>query len=837
MQKVYEIIDFSEQIPVKCFIHKLGYSPRHWHESIELLYVLSGKADITVNNKKHHLETEDIILINSNEIHELSGEECVVIAIQIKLSKFDIGISENETILFDCNSSRFQDKTLYNPLKRIIARFIKANASSDENKDIMNKALVYFLIYELIRQFKVHDASESSIPSQKYLERLTRILDYIHDNFKEDISLSKLAENEHLSIPYLSKFFSKNMNTNFVSYVNRLRLNDAVNKLLTSDESVETIAYKSGFPNPRAFSQLFKKEYQMLPSLYRKEHNFSPQKEKKNSNISQNDYEILEHRDYLGILANYLKEDLPIPERSKTKIVSKEIDALLSEKDLKHTFKTFTSVGKAKEILYAEVQDMLKIIQKEVGFEYIKFHGIFSDELFVYRETENGEVIPNFTLVDKVLDFLESINLKPLIQLSFMPEDLAKHPDKKVFHSSFITSEPKSMEKWVYLVEHFTHHLLQRYGKANVEKWKFCVWNEPDTSQQMFGMSSDEIFYNFYKETYRAIKDINPHLEFGTPATYFTAWDDSNWLVRFTEWCRENDCVADFINIHFYGTELTNNITEELVSGKPQTLKLTLSENENSFHKFVDVIQNYNRSAYPKGTPIYLTEWNYTPSHFDLIGDTCYKACYIIKNILENYDLLDSFGYWVLTDFFEEYSIPEEIFHGGLGLFTYNGVKKPGYYAFSLLNKLGNIFVDSGDGYFVTRSDDNYQIMFYNYKHFSSLYANGEYFDTTFLKRYTPFGFEEQKKFLISLNNLPGKNYQVTEYIVNKDYGSSFDKWLEMGAQPLNKDEVETLKALSQPMIKKYCIATNDTQLEVSATLEQLEIRLLILEAKNSNDY
>ena len=69
----HEIINFGKRVPVRCFIHQLGYSGRHWHESLELLFVLSGQVSIIVDAEHYLLESEDVILINSNAPHELSA--------------------------------------------------------------------------------------------------------------------------------------------------------------------------------------------------------------------------------------------------------------------------------------------------------------------------------------------------------------------------------------------------------------------------------------------------------------------------------------------------------------------------------------------------------------------------------------------------------------------------------------------------------------------------------------------------------------------------------------------------------------------------------------------
>jgi xylan 1,4-beta-xylosidase len=834
MEERHEIIDFGGNIPIRCFIHRLGYTARHWHNSIELLYVLVGEVKVTVNNETHNLIEEDLLLINSNDIHELTAEDCVLFAAQIESSLFDSRLVNINDLRFDCNSSVYRDKRQFLNIKRIIAQFVKANANEGkgDSTEVIGMALSYSLLYELLTNFKADDSPVNMDQTRKKLDRLARILNYINEHYREDISLAELAEQEHLSIPYLSKFLTKNLNMNFMSYLNKLRMETAIKELLSSDESVETVAYNSGFPNPRAFVQLFKKEYNMLPSQFRSQNKGEmiastkqiPQK-------SGNDYIILEHHDYLSRLAKYLTQESEFSVFQSgsdvTTVIYKEINAAKSPTMLKHTFKAFTSVGKAKEILYSEVQDMLRIVQKEIGYEYIKFHGLLSDDMMVYTENKNGEGIISFALVDKVLDFLLSIELKPLIQLSFMPKALAKYPDKTVFNSGFITSEPKDMEKWNHLIREFTHHLLNRYGKHEVQQWKFTVWNEPDTPESMFAMSSQDVFYDFYKNTYDTVKSCHSEICFGSPSSYYLTLEENTWIMDFTNWCKENNCLPDFVNIHFYGTDFTSN-SEQLKNTWDLVGGLKLSEDPDIFKKFVDIIRNYVDTAYGKDCDIYLTEWNSTPSHFDLMSDTCFKSCYIVKNVLESYDRLDSFGFWVLTDFFEENPIPTDLFHGGLGLLTYNGIKKPGYYAFYLLNKLGSELIDKGEGYFVTRERDEFRIMLYNYKHYSSLYAKGETFDMTFTERYTPFGSDDKKEFSLQFNGIDANKYEVTEYVVNRQNGSCFDKWVEMGARHLTlKEEIETLDALSRPMISKYTISPFENKLDFNAILDLLEIRFI----------
>ena len=90
------------------------------------------------------------------------------------------------------------------------------------------------------------------------------------------------------------------------------------------------------------------------------------------------------------------------------------------------------TVGRASDVLISDVQQMLTQLQLAVGFEYIKLCGVFSDDLHVYTEMPNDSPVYSFSYLDKILDFVTDNNLKPWIQLSYMPEKLAKYPNKTI---------------------------------------------------------------------------------------------------------------------------------------------------------------------------------------------------------------------------------------------------------------------------------------------------------------------------------------------------------------------------------------------------------------------
>ncbi len=494
-----------------------------------------------------------------------------------------------------------------------------------------------------------------------------------------------------------------------------------------------------------------------------------------------------------------------------------------------HSFQVFTSVGRAKEILLAPIQDMLRIIQREIGFQYIKFHGILSDDMIVYDEDEAGTPAYCFTYVDMVTDFLVSIGLKPLIQLSFMPRALAETPERIRFYSPMIMGVPKDWNKWEALVHALTMHFLERYGKHEVEQWLFSPWNEPDTDLSMYGFEKVEDFYELHRRSFRAVKSCDRNLRFGGASLQPLFHEENNFGRKYFQWCMENDCRPDFFNINYYDLDVSHypdrNIWENVANNY-----LRLSVAPDSLAHFIDTLKRRIRADGLEKLPVFMTEWNSTALHDDLVSDTCFKSVYIVKNVLENYNKLDSLGYWLLSDLHGEYRASPQLFHGGLGLFTYNGIKKPGYYAYLFLSRMGTEVLKKGDGYFVTRSEKGFQIMLYYYVHFTELYAMGEPFDMTFTDRYTPFPENRKKQMTIHLTGMKNGDYRLKERWVNRNSGSCFDQWVKMGAMPLGSDEMETLKALSEPQCHMKKISIEEHHYNLHAVLEPLEIRLIELE-------
>ncbi len=831
----HELIHYDTDIPLRFYINRLtGYEDRHWHSSIEILFILSGQLTVSVDNVVYVLYEDDVIVINSDAVHDMKSEACEMILLQIDLEHIYFRPIRTDTYFMCCSVNKQHSYTDYNYIRYLIARIIQTNSISQNNCKTM--ALIYMLFNELNTSFSENRFLSSG--SEKHNDRIRMITRYIKSHYRENITLSSLAESQHMSVSYLSKFIEKHMGTTFINYSNSIKLEHAVNEMLSSDLTIESIARNSGFSDSRSFVNAFKKSYGVRPSEYRKNYSKSISVVPKQvhstakwTSISLSDTAKLEK---LGKYLNLFQHEIPMTDYKVKSIDCKTIDFTSSLGNLQHNYRKVLTINSAKLLLYASVQEMIMKTQQEIGFEYLSFHGLISDDMMVYGENNAGKPTLSFTQVNEALDFVLSLKLKPFIRLNFMPRALAASSEKYVFFKRELISKPKDMDKWKYLVVELFQNLMNRYGTKEVLTWPVNIWNEPASG--IFSFDQEEDFFVFYTETYHIIKNLLPKIKIGTPATTFF---DCDWFFRFTNYIEANGCSPDFIDIHYYDDALA---TQKRIEENPDNKYLVfnnlseygilnnLSTDPSSLFIYLNEFKKTMKTAGYTKIPHYLTEWNLTLSSRNPINDTCFKSCYLAKNLLDNYDRLDSFGYWNLTDYFEELQTPSHLFHGGFGLLTMNGIPKSSYNVLRIMKHLGKTFLGRGDGWFATKDEMRISIIYYNYEHFPKLFASGKLLEMTNTEHYIPFFNKQDAVAKIHLCNLPGTRCTVKEFYINREHGSSYDTWVRMGAETLNQEDLSLLQAASAEGLYIHSEEIMDGHLTISSMLEPLEVRLVQIE-------
>lgn len=300
----------------------------------------------------------------------------------------------------------------------------------------------------------------------------------------------------------------------------------------------------------------------------------------------------------------------------------------------------------------AELTEALRRCHTDLGVRTVRAHGILCDDLGVYHEDEHGRPVHDFSGVDRVYDHLLSLGLRPVVELSFMPRDLASDPTKTVFAYRAIVSPPKDWDRWADLVRDLVEHLVDRYGLDEVrESWSFEVWNEPNL--EVFWSGTHEQYLRLYDVTVRAVRDVHPDLVVGGPSSAAGGWVD-----ELLEHVDRTGSPLDFVSTHTYGAP-------------PLDLRPVLAR-----HGRADA-------------RIWWTEWGATPTHFNTVGDEAFGATFLLRGMRSAAGRIEALSHWVASDHFEELGRPPALLHGGFGLVTVGNLRKPRYWALALAERLG----------------------------------------------------------------------------------------------------------------------------------------------------
>ncbi|SHJ18724.1 xylan 1,4-beta-xylosidase [Clostridium amylolyticum] len=817
MSYKYEFVMGDEELPLKAIIHSVNEFNLHWHNKFEILIVLEGSVNVSIGKENYVLYEEDVILINSNEIHATSRNEDknILLALQIDPEFYISCYSKFKNMKFHnkpINEKGYDGDNL-NILKQYIANVVWCLNKKNNGYKLVVGSYLLLLGEYLINNFKYALLEDRDEITDGDLIRIKNIIDYTNENIGRNITLKEIAENMHLSYHFLSHFIKEKIGMSFQEYLNSIRLNKAVKLLSKDDQSITSIAYASGFPSVNSFNRLFKKYYNYSPSEYRD--NLLSSKSK-DDNVLQVNNEIGSYLEvdrnaalkklygYLKVSPREAKEDYSHGE--DLKLIS--IDLNQEGQDFSHYWKKIITFGRASEGLRSNLQGQFRELQREIGFEYVRFHGIFMDEMMIYNVSLEGKVEYNWSYVDNLFDFFKEINIKPFIELTFMPSELKRTEDTIFFWKGNI-SPPRDINLWTDLVKAFVKHCINRYGVKEVETWYFEIWNEPEL-KYVFWAGSDEEYFEFYKETTKAIKSILGKLKVGGPSITHGAILGSTYIDRFLDYCSKEGIVIDFISLHIYPEYLLlDAIDESILEQLDDEDKLNLIplvkkiyHGENNTFNTLNTVNNKILEILNYKPEIHVTEWNASSSNGNLIHDTSYVAAFIIKNVLQCIGNTNSLGYWTFTDLMEEQKLGISSFHGGFGLINKEGLKKASYYGYYLLSKLGDSIIKRGEDYIVTKKDDSIQILAYNYAFFDELFLHGDVSALTHKDRYSIYENKPLKEIEFTLNGLEG-DYKITSYKLNREHGSVYDEWIKLGAQEnMNFEEISYLQGISKPKME-----------------------------------
>jgi xylan 1,4-beta-xylosidase len=434
------------------------------------------------------------------------------------------------------------------------------------------------------------------------------------------------------------------------------------------------------------------------------------------------------------------------------------------------------------------IQNALRKAHAQAGFKYVRFHGIFNDDVGVYSEDASGAPIYDWSRLDAIYDAVIASGMRPFIEVSFTPTALASMPaqvqtllwynGKSPNISAPVGNTDNDWSKWSALMTAFVHHLQERYGAAEVrDHWYFEVWNEPSW---MYGPAGNG-YFELYRNTVNGLLAADPGLRVGGPAG---SSGESPSLIRTVITGSINNMLKlDFVSYHRYGDDNSSPIADVTAAvAFHGTVLSTIDTTVIRGMKFTGEV--INNEFGPSWMP-------------DVSRDNEVAATYITKvvHLLGNDPAVPppaAYGYWALSDLYEEiYTGPATAFRQGNYWLLLKGdpkipesfdVAKPSFNAFRLLHMMGDQQLGvtggttaDGVGAAATRSADGRAVQVLVYNHINGGTADAAQTTTVAL----------------SLNNLPFNGpIRVRQYIVDRTHANAYRAWLAMSA-PSNPSQAQ----------------------------------------------
>jgi len=462
------------------------------------------------------------------------------------------------------------------------------------------------------------------------------------------------------------------------------------------------------------------------------------------------------------------------------------IDAKAPTTPFPHFWEQTFGSGRAILALRESYLEDLRTVKQATGFQSVRFHGIFNDEVGLYdpdrqvknpglaAQAANDASVYNFSYVDQIYDGILAIGVRPYVEMSFMPRKLASDP--AALHAFWYkpnVSLPKDYAAWDKMIRAFAQHLIDRYGLDEVATWKFEVWNEPNIDFWV-GNPKQPTYFELYDHTARALKAVSPRLQVGGPSTAQAAW-----VAPFLAHARAQNVPVDFVSTHVYANDTAHDVlgTEENVPRDKMVWR--------AVQKVHEEIVN---SAYPK-MPLIFSEYNASYANEPNVTDSDFMGPWLANNIRQCDGLTESMAYWAFSDVFEEQGVVRTPFYGGFGVVAADHIPKPALNVFRALHRLGDrrVAVGSESALATLTPGGGAAVALWNYAPPAGTGAG-----------YTmpPLNSGPEKRFSLEFKNLP-PNAAVEILRIDDDHGNVLKAFDAMGRPPgdLTPAQVTALQA------------------------------------------
>ncbi|GEM_PF-4264983 len=716
---------------------------RHTKDEVACFLILHGSFWLDIQKSVYSLKENDFVVVNSFQEYQLMS--------------IDDEVKENLVLCLDFNSESVRE---YFPGQQIP---LFHNFLNEENRDkgtavlkelLVRIAVVYFRdkeserldLYQYFLQFLSnllkYLRSDRVIHRPEAVGRMERVVAFIKEHYMDDITLEHIADELDMSYSHCSRLFKKELGISFTQYLNDIRLKYAAEELLQGKLPIIKVALNNGFANVKTFHQLFKKTMGITPNEYRI---INQSKEVVISPEQKDEVRILPQFDSIQTLVNYLNEE----EMEIKEVMVKKQLILSTETIQERTFssgKRIVKINNAINALQADVQNELRVLQRELEFDLVQFNG-FCWESNAYTDLS---IMSNYIYNNIVFDFFMEVGLKPLIVLK-----IAKG------------KTGTELKTWCDEQIRMVAYLGKRYGVPEVNQWYIQInavsWND-----------SDQWAYNYLQ---RELKLAANRIHIGILG--LTGLNETQY-ASFTDFMNrqgELNRLPDFIQFHA-NPYTSLQIKETYAKSFKQYQSIVLE-------KLNKIIAGCVTWLYQP--EIFLTEWNTLAGEGEGLVGTFFRSALIMEAMIERADKISGMAFWLNNKVGERSN--SEFQDSILSVFMYRLLRRPVYFCIDFIRRLQGQVIDVGDGYMLTKRDGEYQLLVYNSSYIDPVAT---------VDNYQIKIMSEQLN--VKLTDIDPGVYRIRHYILDKDHGGIYNEWVRAGSfEDLDQEMVTYLEERIKP--------------------------------------
>lgn len=782
-------------------LHRAEEAP-HFHQDLELLYLMEGTLTVTQDGKETTLQKDDVLVINCNHTHSLhSAGELTLLQVQVAYALLE-EIAPGEEPFFFCNSA-VDAYHPYGEVRRLMRQLLLSYAGGRRRTEAVRYSYVYALLDLLTEHFRraPEPVSDGRPPQDE--ERLQAIISYVNRNFRDQINLGKLAEQMYLSTSSLSRLFKRSMGCYFADFVNHVRLNQAVQELASTDKTVTRIAADCGFTNLAAFNKQFQAAYHTTPAAWRKQ-----QWEEQDPAVDDRQLEALAQD----------IEKLHLEAEPAVSAPGAQSLAVMVQTGpgtpYTHSWNRVLNGGAAHELTICNVQGHIVYLCEHLGFRFVRIWNLFSRSMMIARDTAQSQY--NFDRLDNVLDFMVSSRMVPYLDFGQRPVCAVKAEGQMVYYENEGLDFASSAD-WLRMFRAFIDHIARRYGREAAGSWVYDF--SLDIRQQTLPFCKDKTeMWELYRQATLCLRQHFPGVSVGGLGGIPVG--DLAPMVHWLEFCKANDCVPDHLSV------LVFPYRHEAKEGDYEPRRLAREgEEARQIHRCRALLDKL-------GLPdcrVFAVEWNSTLSTRNWLNDSCFRAAYALDVFNRTWGEADAIGVWMATDWCCSYYDTTHIANGGNGLLSKDGIRKPIYHALDFLNRMGPNLLQKGDCYIATASGpDDFYLLCYNCKRYSYEYFRAQENDLDLHRLPDLFEDDRDLQIRFTLSGLSEhRSYALKRRVVNEEHGSLLGEWsrFEYDAD-LDARDVQYLRNVCNPELSMRKQRSEKGSISFTATLKPHEVAL-----------